>query len=94
MLPQVVAFILGRGALTLPLNFIQFAAVMLAPFMPAEIAANKVVSDSSASMGKTSAAAAAAVKQRRSFEFSPAQMGAFALKVKHSALISGAVLLA
>lgn len=40
---QVAAFILGRGALTLPLTLFQFTAVMLAPFMPAEIAADKVV---------------------------------------------------
>lgn len=43
---QVIAFILGRGALTLPLTFVQFAAVMLAPFMPAEIAADKVADSS------------------------------------------------
>jgi len=47
---QVIAFILGRGALTLPLTFVQFAAVMLAPFMPAEIAADKVA-DSTPSGG-------------------------------------------
>lgn len=39
---KVAAFILGRGALTLPLSLVQFTAVMLAPFMPAEIAADKV----------------------------------------------------
>jgi hypothetical protein len=42
MLLQVAAFVLGRGALTLPLTLFQFTAVMLAPFMPAEIAADKV----------------------------------------------------
>lgn len=47
---KVIAFILGRGALTLPLTFVQFAAVMLAPFMPAEIAADKVA-DSTPSGG-------------------------------------------
>jgi hypothetical protein len=54
LLPQVFAFILGRGALTLPLTFVQFTAVLLAPFMPAELAASKVNSSS------TTAAAAAA----------------------------------
>lgn len=42
LLLQVAAFVLGRGALTLPLSLFQFTAVMLAPFMPAEMAADKV----------------------------------------------------
>lgn len=48
---QVAAFILGRGALTLPLTLFQFTAVMLAPFMPAEIAADKVATLSAAHPG-------------------------------------------
>jgi hypothetical protein len=62
---------------------------MLAPFMPAEIAASKVVSDSSTNMATHAAAAA---MRRRSFEFSPAQLSAFALKGMHYVLLLGAVL--
>lgn len=47
VLLQVAAFVLGRGALTLPLSLFQFTAVMLAPFMPAEIAADKVAAPNS-----------------------------------------------
>jgi hypothetical protein len=98
LLLQVVAFILGRGALTLPLTFIQFAAVMLAPFMPAEIAADKVVNSSSATAVAQATqldSRSAASKRRRSFEFTSAQLSAFALKGMQpaAALGSGTVLL-
>jgi hypothetical protein len=41
MLFQVLAFILGRGVLVLPLSLPQFAAVMLVPFMPAQMMAGQ-----------------------------------------------------
>jgi hypothetical protein len=39
---QVLAFILGRGVLVLPLSLPQFAAVMLEPFMPAQMMAGQL----------------------------------------------------
>eukprot|EP00878_Enallax_costatus_P007911 GHUV01008276.1.p1 GENE.GHUV01008276.1~~GHUV01008276.1.p1 ORF type:complete len:481 (+),score=169.26 GHUV01008276.1:824-2266(+) len=39
---QVLAFIMGRGVLVLPLSLPQFAAVMLAPFMPAQLVASRL----------------------------------------------------
>lgn len=50
---QVLAFILGRGALTLPLSYIQFVCVMLAPFMPAEVAAVSPSPNNTTSSGPT-----------------------------------------
>lgn len=38
---QVLAFIIGRGVLVLPLSLPQFTAVMLAPFMPAQMMAGQ-----------------------------------------------------
>lgn len=39
---QVLAFIMGRGVLVLPLTLPQFVAVMLAPFMPAQLVASRL----------------------------------------------------
>ncbi|KAF6254653.1 hypothetical protein COO60DRAFT_296355 [Scenedesmus sp. NREL 46B-D3] len=38
---KVLAFIIGRGVLVLPLSLPQFTAVMLAPFMPAQMMAGQ-----------------------------------------------------
>jgi hypothetical protein len=56
----VLAFILGRGVLVLPLSLPQFVAVMLAPFMPAQMMAQQLMQNTAAAGAKTPAAAAEA----------------------------------
>ncbi|WIA19537.1 hypothetical protein OEZ85_004146 [Tetradesmus obliquus] len=53
---KVLAFILGRGVLVLPLSLPQFASVMLAPFMPAQMMTQQLAQH----RPKTAAPAAAA----------------------------------
>lgn len=53
---KVLAFILGRGVLLLPLSLPQFASVMLAPFMPAQMMTQQLAQHKP----KTAAPAAAA----------------------------------
>jgi hypothetical protein len=60
---QVLAFILGRGVLVLPLSLPQFVAVMLAPFMPAQMMAGQLAQQQQQpATAADQAAAAPAVK--------------------------------
>lgn len=52
---QVLAFIMGRGVLVLPLSLPQFTAVMLAPFMPAQLVASRLSLYNTADQAKLAA---------------------------------------